>query len=106
MIRRPPRSTRTDTLCPYTTLFRSVIAPLRRDQFAVAARAAILDPPQAAEHGADQQQSAEDHDEQAHGRNLALFLEPVGRFEPGKPVLVVETKPRVILPRKIGRAHV
>src|SRR3546814_2605493 len=26
MIRRPPRSTRTDTLCPYTTLFRSDIA--------------------------------------------------------------------------------
>src|SRR3546814_5071999 len=24
MIRRPPRSTRTDTLCPYTTLFRSL----------------------------------------------------------------------------------
>src|SRR3546814_16246754 len=23
MMRRPPRSTRTDTLCPYTTLFRS-----------------------------------------------------------------------------------
>src|SRR3546814_960900 len=29
MIRRPPRSTRTDTLFPYTTLFRS-FAPLRR----------------------------------------------------------------------------
>src|SRR3546814_4908927 len=27
MIRRPPRSTRTDTLCPYTTLFRSLILP-------------------------------------------------------------------------------
>src|SRR3546814_11072460 len=27
MIRRPPRSTRTDTLCPYTTLFRSVTMP-------------------------------------------------------------------------------
>src|SRR3546814_13136412 len=26
MIRRPPRSTRTDTLFPYTTLFRSVMA--------------------------------------------------------------------------------
>src|SRR3546814_15776761 len=26
MIRRPPRSTRTDTLFPYTTLFRSVTA--------------------------------------------------------------------------------
>src|SRR3546814_2793035 len=25
MIRRPPRSTRTDTLFPYTTLFRSLI---------------------------------------------------------------------------------
>src|SRR3546814_14814239 len=28
MIRRPPRSTRTDTLFPYTTLFRSI--PIRR----------------------------------------------------------------------------
>src|SRR3546814_17619145 len=27
MIRRPPRSTRTDTLFPYTTLFRSVVHP-------------------------------------------------------------------------------
>src|SRR3546814_2517607 len=26
MIRRPPRSTRTDTLFPYTTLFRSTLA--------------------------------------------------------------------------------
>src|SRR3546814_17847186 len=28
MIRRPPRSTRTDTLCPYTTLFRSLLGPI------------------------------------------------------------------------------
>src|SRR3546814_9285437 len=28
MYRRPPRVTRTDTLFPYTTLFRSVIAPV------------------------------------------------------------------------------
>src|SRR3546814_20186678 len=27
MIRRPPRSTRTDTLFPYTTLFRSMVEP-------------------------------------------------------------------------------
>src|SRR3546814_20639713 len=27
MIRRPPRSTRTDTLFPYTTLFRSLALP-------------------------------------------------------------------------------
>src|SRR3546814_13608243 len=30
MIRRPPRSTRTDTLFPYTTLFRSGIAICRQ----------------------------------------------------------------------------
>src|SRR3546814_2585471 len=29
MIRRPPRSTRTDTLFPYTTLFRSLQTPAR-----------------------------------------------------------------------------
>src|SRR3546814_14868160 len=29
MIRRPPRSTRTDTLFPYTTLFRSVSAEIQ-----------------------------------------------------------------------------
>src|SRR3546814_2021105 len=30
MIRRPPRSTRTDTLFPYTTLFRSISAKADR----------------------------------------------------------------------------
>src|SRR3546814_3649235 len=36
MIRRPPRSTRTDTLLPYTTLFRSLRAPryLKSEQIA------------------------------------------------------------------------
>src|SRR3546814_9921751 len=32
MIRRPPRSTRTDTLFPYTTLFRSLPAWVTPDQ--------------------------------------------------------------------------
>src|SRR3546814_16694617 len=32
MMRRPPRSTRTDTLFPYTTLFRSGAASLRPDR--------------------------------------------------------------------------
>src|SRR3546814_3642444 len=31
MIRRPPRSTRTDTLFPYTTLFRSFVQGLRTE---------------------------------------------------------------------------
>src|SRR3546814_8422929 len=34
MTRRPPRSTRTDTLFPYTTLFRSV--PMRMSSAAIA----------------------------------------------------------------------
>src|SRR3546814_7210382 len=34
MIRRPPRSTRTDTLFPYTTLFRSFDLPARRTRLA------------------------------------------------------------------------
>src|SRR3546814_11215225 len=33
MIRRPPRSTRTDTLFPYTTLFRSALWPGRAPSF-------------------------------------------------------------------------
>src|SRR3546814_14817265 len=37
MRRRPPRSTRTDTLFPYTTLFRSVV-----DRQAVAKRAGLF----------------------------------------------------------------
>src|SRR3546814_5423597 len=32
MLRRPPRSTRTDTLFPYTTLFRSVAASVARPE--------------------------------------------------------------------------
>src|SRR3546814_6877870 len=36
MIRRPPRSTRTDTLFPYTTLFRSIVELHRHMTIAVA----------------------------------------------------------------------
>src|SRR3546814_677394 len=32
MIRRPPRSTRTDTLFPYTTLFRSLVDFIEQEQ--------------------------------------------------------------------------
>src|SRR3546814_11163604 len=40
MIRRPPRSTRTDTLFPYSTLFRSDhVRPLKRQTFDEAADA-------------------------------------------------------------------
>src|SRR3546814_3345544 len=39
MIRRPPRSTRTDTLFPYTTLFRSFTADLGQGEELEPARA-------------------------------------------------------------------
>src|SRR3546814_18227844 len=44
MIRRPPRSTRTDTLFPYTTLFRSpLVARLNADTRQIYIRARISD---------------------------------------------------------------
>src|SRR3546814_112487 len=42
MIRRPPRSTRTDTRCPYTTLFRSCAAPLQAQLDSPAAARSIV----------------------------------------------------------------
>src|SRR3546814_12736608 len=41
IVRRPPRSTRTDTLFPYTTLFRSVTTISRNYRSAVALAAAL-----------------------------------------------------------------
>src|SRR3546814_10181218 len=55
MLRRPPRSTRTDTLFPYTTLFRSLPADLVRPSFswgASAARSALFRPGGEKHHGA------------------------------------------------------
>src|SRR3546814_1684429 len=42
MIRRPPRSTRTDTLFPYTTLFRSLPLPSQGEEPGVSVRPAIV----------------------------------------------------------------
>src|SRR3546814_18386622 len=41
MIRRPPRSTRTDTLFPYTTLFRSIQFVTKTDAAASAGKASM-----------------------------------------------------------------
>src|SRR3546814_1631738 len=41
MIRRPPKSTRTDTLFPYTTLFRSLAIRLRQSADPVPLQAAV-----------------------------------------------------------------
>src|SRR3546814_1492175 len=44
MIRRPPRSTRTDTLFPYTTLFRSLPSSLNRSSRLSAQGCLVLTP--------------------------------------------------------------
>src|SRR3546814_14603352 len=44
MIRRPPRSTRTDTLFPYTTLFRSIEAAFL-DELVAGPHAGTVEPP-------------------------------------------------------------
>src|SRR3546814_12923729 len=87
MIRRPPRSTRTDTLFPYTTLFRSVHAVLRVD----------LEPRIAAVVVA--------HDLVDAGRTVTLLRSVVD------PQIVVDRYRRILQREvrrlvQIGRAHV
>src|SRR3546814_2553472 len=47
MLRRPPRSTRTDTLFPYTTLFRSTASAVRMPTTAIAISSSIRVKPRA-----------------------------------------------------------
>src|SRR3546814_5280886 len=54
MIRRPPRSTRTDTLFPYTTLFRSLGLGEDADEVVLAQRAQLHADREAALHFRDQ----------------------------------------------------
>src|SRR3546814_6080840 len=66
MIRRPPRATRTDTLFPYTTLFRSV------------AHAVVHDPQEHldhADHGAEQAQQGTCRGDRAQRAEVALHAE-------------------------------
>src|SRR3546814_3250751 len=62
MIRRPPRSTRTDTLFPYTTLFRSDLPPDR-----VAAECGLGQPVKAE---ADRKHRQRQDDERRHHRPI------------------------------------
>src|SRR3546814_12967682 len=59
MIRRPPRSTRTDTLFPYTTLFRSTVwikvAPSRISRLQPCARGSCGEPGRSEEHTSELQ---------------------------------------------------
>src|SRR3546814_20017750 len=80
MIRRPPRSTRTDTLFPYTTLFRSLVSEqlafeqvfgdrgtIDRDEGAIAPRARFVEP--AREQFLARPARAEQHDRHVEVRD-------------------------------------
>src|SRR3546814_15206461 len=83
MIRRPPRSTRTDSLFPYTTLFRSVV---KRDGDLRERQPAVLDREPAAQAPARIGLVAE---EEFHGVSgfPSRLREGVGEglFRPGIP---------------------
>src|SRR3546814_6803249 len=64
MIRRPPRSTRTDTLVPYTTLFRSARLEQRVDERRH--RRAL----------GQHHQAAEQHHHQQHRQQPELLADP------------------------------
>src|SRR3546814_17119835 len=65
MIRRPPRSTRTDPLFPYTTLFRSTVlarrAPVRRRRAAGRAYAPWRHAPTRQQDAAHRRRAAQGH---------------------------------------------
>src|SRR3546814_6955713 len=85
MIRRPPRSTRPDTLCPYTTLFRSAGfgkagVNIRQDQFSKALAMA-----QGHRHGNRAAETIAHHDAVARQRQIVRRgSDMVGiAFDPG-----------------------
>src|SRR3546814_5201269 len=71
MIRRPPRSTRTDTLFPYTTLFRSIVGQRERLVRLLADRIAVL--------AGDAVQVALDEDRVAAPQRLGDVADAAGR---------------------------
>src|SRR3546814_15520327 len=98
MIRRPPRSTRTDTLFPYTTLFRSV--QLDRHEMAVEIEIA------GSFGGGSQVVCGSKYAESAGQARRAVA--DIG-FVQRQPVALMNPEHIVGTPvdrRKIGRAHV
>src|SRR3546814_4536064 len=116
MLRRPPRSTRTDTLFPYTTLFRSVrVVRPGRTTTMTAHDVAAIEPFElfAIRYGVHTGRRASDnfinadiHDE---GENLEYFVWVARRSD---KVVVIDTgfNPKSAAERgrtlQIGRAHV
>src|SRR3546814_1849376 len=93
MIRRPPRSTRTDTLFPYTTLFRSrrltdklgIPASLRQRDAATDTR----EP----DESVDAVVTFALHHELPHAANVALLTEMFRILKPGGDIVLSDPPP-------------
>src|SRR3546814_21028634 len=97
MIRAPPRSTRTDTLFPYTTLFRSPLTGILVERPAVIGDVPVV----GARHIDHRMMPRAARDLEVLAQNLAHRLERAGRRRPHRiGDRIVGTGP------EIGRAHV
>src|SRR6056297_2743298 len=94
MIRRPPRSTRTDTLFPYTTLFRSSRSPCVSANGAASARPRPLSATTRSEEHTSELQSL-------RRISYAVFCLQKKRSEENPP----DADPRPLQGIEIGRRH-
>src|SRR3546814_3261523 len=95
MIRRPPRSTRTDTLFPYTTLFRSQVTLEYANEKPVRATALVVSTQHSASLSNDEgQKTLRDYVKGVFADVLpdgwlpedkAIYVNPTGLFEIGGP---------------------
>src|SRR3546814_15787588 len=110
MIRRPPRSTRTDTLFPYTTLFRSRVVEAsgevyfdvvedKNRPFRVKLRDHVVVEVLGTEFNIN-----DFEDEQTFNTTLASGKVIARAF--GKQIILVPGQQAQMNPSKIGRAHV
>src|SRR3546814_20582712 len=108
MMRRPPRSTRTDTLFPYTTLFRSRLSsPAIFDPSAVTARASRTVLADVAQIQDDVHIILARSNWRAQTGTIMSGSRAIGsRGDRILPVHIVEEKAMAIHSRQIGRAHV
>src|SRR3546814_12072564 len=100
MTRRPPRSTRTDTLLPYTTLFRSdTLQALTRDNPDQQVRIGVL--------RTNVELRMDEVDRMIAGTSNAASVERlVTRYPIHGIAAGVVGQERTLLARQIGRAHV
>src|SRR3546814_14396370 len=106
MIRRPPRSTRTDTLLPYTTLFRSVALDPQGTAFQQAVWQALLGLPFGATCSYGDLALSIGRPKSVRAAAQAIGRNPISIFIPCHRVIGRDTSLTGFGGGQIGRAHV